>query len=54
MLITFGAGPLSMLVFVLVAAVSLAVFVLAGWFTDRLLGGYAQRWARQLQQRAER
>lgn len=54
MLITSGAGPLSMLVFVLVATVSLALFVLAGWLTDRLLGGYAKQWARRLQRRAKR
>jgi hypothetical protein len=49
MLIISGGGPLSVLASVLVAVVTLAVLTFVGWFTDRLLGGYADVWARRLQ-----
>jgi hypothetical protein len=48
MLIISGGGPLSVLASALVAVVTLAVLTFVGRFTDRLLGGYADEWARRL------
>jgi hypothetical protein len=42
-----ATDPLAAVALAVTTVLSLAVLVVAGWLTERLLGGFAREWARR-------